>query len=248
MDILSNQTNFKSLSLKDLLDARDAYHWQLMNKTKVVGTAVGLYLIRKNDLWPNERDADPKPSKGKGKGKRTFENSEVRPYSWPCVIALVSDWVEATEFGSGGIDPDHMIPRTLYLPDGRAIPVCVVAVEPASPLAAAPADVHWPDSYIGGGCPVVAEVQGVERRASIGCLVSDGHKTYALTNRHVCGEPGAILKARVRGNLVEVGRASDKQLTRLPFTEVFPEFPGRRTYLTLDIGLIEVDEINDWTS
>ena len=243
MGVLDTQTNFKALSLKDLLDARDLYHWQLINKTAVVGTAIGLYLIRKNEPWPNDREPAPQ-----SKGIRTFENSEVRPNSWPCVLVFVSDWIDATEFGADGIDPTHMLPRTLYLPDGRCVPVCVVAVERATPVLGAPANVRWPDSYIGRGFPIVAEVQGEERCASIGCLVTDGHKTYALTNRHVCGEAGAMLRARVRGNLVEIGRSSAKQLTRKRFTEVFPEFAGRRTYLTLDIGLIEVNELNDWTS
>ena len=45
-----------------------------------------------------------------------------------------------------------------------------------------------------------------------------------------------------------VGHASDLQLARLPFREVYPEFPGGRTYTTLDIGLVEIDNISDWTS
>jgi hypothetical protein len=32
---------------------------------------------------------------------RTFENSEVRDYSWPCVLVLVDHWVGADEFGTG---------------------------------------------------------------------------------------------------------------------------------------------------
>lgn len=244
MDRLSSQTNFRSLSMKDLLEARDLYHWHLVNKPNVVGTAIGLYLIRRSDAWPSEGTAD---RTGKSHQPRTFANSHVRPYSWPSVIVLVRDWIAATQFGTE-LDADGLVPRTLYLPDGRAAPVCVVAVEPAAPVSGAPADVRWPDAYVGGGCPLVAEVQGSERTASVGCLVTDGHKIYALTNRHVAGEPGAVLKARVRGNLVEVGRSSAKQLTRLPFSEVFPEFPARRTFLTLDIGLVEVDSVGDWSS
>lgn len=246
MDVLANQINFRSLSLKDLLEARDLYHWHLVNKANVIGTAVGLYLIRKDEPWP--QDKDQAATRRHPKEIRTFDNSEVRPYSWPCILVLVRDWLAATKFGQGGIDPDHMVPRTLYLPDGRAAPVCVVAVEPAAPAAQAPADLRWPDTYIGGGFPIVAEVQGLERTASVGCLVTDGNKLFAMTSRHVCGDPGSPIKARLRGNLVDVGRASAKQLTREAFADVFPEFPGRRTYLTLDVGLIEVDEANDWSS
>ena len=34
----------------------------------------------------------------------------------------------------------------------------------------------------------------------------------------------------------------------MSFSEVFPEFPGRRTYLALDIGLVDVLSVNDWSS
>ncbi|OUL96315.1 S1/P1 Nuclease [Paraburkholderia hospita] len=250
MNPLSTQHNFQSLSLKDLLEARDLYHWHLSNKPNVVGTAVGLYLIRNDEPWPDQQrgangDAE---TRVKAKGVRTFDNSEVRPYSWPAVIVLVRDWVDTTEFGHGKVDPDHMVPRTLYMPDGRAVPVCVVAVEPTVPAASAPADARWPSTYIGGGCPLIADAQGIERTASVGCLVTDGHTTYALTNRHVCGEPGSPVKALLRGAVAEVGIASDRQLTREPFTVVFPEFAGSRSFLTLDIGLIEVHDANDWSS
>ena len=35
--------DFSSLSLKDLIEARDLYHFHLMDKANVVGTAIGLY-------------------------------------------------------------------------------------------------------------------------------------------------------------------------------------------------------------
>jgi hypothetical protein len=250
MNPLSTQHNFQSLSLKDLLEARDLYHWHLTNKANVVGTAVGLYLIRSDEPWPDQkpRANGRARTSAEGKGIRTFGNSEVRPYSWPAVIVLVRDWVDATEFGHGKVDPDHMVPRTLYMPDGRAVPVCVVAVEPTEAATHAPADARWPSTYIGGGCPLIADTQGIERTASVGCLVTDGHTTYALTNRHVCGEPGSPVKALLRGAVEEVGIASDRQLTREPFTSVFPEFAGSRSYLTLDVGLVEVHDANDWSS
>src|SRR5258707_745085 len=80
MSPLSAQQNFQSLSLKDLLEARDLYHWHLSNKANVVGTAVGLYLIRKSDSWPRDHAAADEDSSHHAKGIRTFENSEVRPY------------------------------------------------------------------------------------------------------------------------------------------------------------------------
>ncbi len=235
MDVLSGPMSFAGLSLKDLLAARDAYHWHLMNKANVVGTAVGLYLIRKDGV------AEDAP--------RTFANAEVRDNSWPCILVLVNDWKASTDFGGdGGLDPSHMVPRILYLADGRAAPVCVVLVTPGVAASAAPALEKWPESYIGGGCPIFATVQGETRRASVGCLVSDGHRTYALTNRHVAGEGGTVISASLRGNMTEVGVASEKALTRVAFNDVFPAFNLQRTFLTLDAGLVDVDVAADWTS
>lgn len=242
MDPLAQPVNFRSLSLKDLLDARDTYHWHLMNKANVVGTAVGAYLIRDGDGGAASH-----------KLPRTFENSSVRDISWPCVLVLVQDWVEASGFGAadGAFAPQDMVPKTLFMPDGRVVPVCVVQVSPVEARAgapSAPADVRWPDSMVGGGFPLVVEAQGERRQASVGCLVTDGHIIYALTNRHVCGRPGTPVSVQTRGGAAVVGHASDLQLARLPFRQVYPEFPGGRSYATLDIGLVEIDDINGWTS
>src|SRR5678815_5380802 len=96
-DILSTERNYRSLSIKDLLQARDLYHYHLLNKPNVVGTAVGLYLIRKDEPEPAEqvRRRGRKPKRRLGpKGERTLGNSEVREYSWPCVHAFVREWKE----------------------------------------------------------------------------------------------------------------------------------------------------------
>ncbi len=68
--LAQNSPNFRALSVRDLLDARDQYHYHLMNKTNVVGTAIGLYLFRKGDV------ATP-GAKKKAKGERRFDNSAV---------------------------------------------------------------------------------------------------------------------------------------------------------------------------
>ncbi|WOD20392.1 hypothetical protein [Paraburkholderia kirstenboschensis] len=79
MSPLSTQQNFPSLSLKDLLEARELYHWHLSNKANVVGTAVGLYLIRTDVPWPRDDAGSERSSAPLAKGIRTFDNSEVRP-------------------------------------------------------------------------------------------------------------------------------------------------------------------------
>src|SRR5262245_42811843 len=94
-DILSTEKNYRSLSLRDLLQARDLYHYHLLNKPNVVGTAVGLYLIRNDDPEPDERllrhGHKPKPER-RNKGERNLWNSRTREYSWPCVHAFVREW------------------------------------------------------------------------------------------------------------------------------------------------------------
>jgi hypothetical protein len=228
--------DYASLSLRDLLEARDLYHFHLMNCANVVGTAVGRYLIRKAGVPP--------------KARRTFANSEVHDNSWPCVLVLVSDWVDESEFRSDGgrLHPTDIVPTALYLPDGRKVPVCVVAVEQAVPAPAKIPDWVWPPSTLGPGFPVFVDVQGQERQASVGALVSDGHKLYGLTNRHVCGVEGEPIYAIVRSRPVLVGRTSAKQGTRVLFSEAYPDFPSRRTYVNLDVGLFELEDASMWTS
>ena len=55
METDTRSRKFHSLSLKDLVEARDQYHAHLINKRNVIATAVGRYLIRTDDPWPNER-------------------------------------------------------------------------------------------------------------------------------------------------------------------------------------------------
>jgi hypothetical protein len=250
-DLLEATQNVFALSVKDLLEARDLYHNHLLHKKNVVGTAIGLYFRRATDpksylnMSPRDRERDEQRSKG----ERTFENSSVKDSSWPCVLVFVSQWVRRSDFGTTKqLNPRHIIPPALYMPDGRVVPVCVMKVDPVSAQPAPLARLSWPTSMMGGGFPLVCEVQGQERVASVGCLVTDGHTTYALSNRHVTGPAGVRVFTELRGTRVEIGRSSRKQLTRLSFSEAYPQYPGRRTFLNVDVGLIEVSDVNDWTS
>ena len=181
--------DFASLSLKDLIEARDLYHFHLMSKANVIGTAIGLYLIRKEEAWPDAIGESVRPKK-KLTFPRTFNNSEVRDYSWPCIIVLVRRWIDEEEFGRQGKPaPWDSVPKRLYLPDGRAVPVCVVYAPPIpTDETTPPIATYRPSDTLGGGLPVQVEVQHEAHRATIGCLVSDGHTLFALTARHVCGE------------------------------------------------------------
>lgn len=251
-NVLGTDSNFKSLSLRDLLEARDLYHYHLMNKANVVGTAVGLYLIRHSDPEPDDvqvrlgRKRNPEKLKWT---PRTLENSGIRDYSWPCVHAFVSEWANPEEFRGGRkkLKPEDIVPKTLYLPDGRMIPVCVTLVKQGVAKHTDPI-FQWPGGLYGGGQPIQIETQQRRHTATAGCLVTDGHTTYALTNRHVSGDKREPVYVNAHGRMVEIGCGSERVLSRLPFTDVYPEFKGHRTYVNLDVGLIELNDVNEWTS
>jgi deazaflavin-dependent oxidoreductase (nitroreductase family) len=115
--------DFHALSLRDLADARDAYHIHLANLTNVVGTALGRYLIRRDD----PRFGDPNaPDPGWSKEPRRLDNSGITKWSWPCVLVFVRHWMEDVPDKK---DLDQVIPKRLYLPDGRQVPTCVVLTE-----------------------------------------------------------------------------------------------------------------------
>ena len=91
---------FSSLSLSDLLDARDAYHVHLSNLRNVVATGVGRYLINRKDWYATHPPDEPRPD---GHPRviepRTLGNSIIRSWSWPCVLVFVRSWEERRTLG-----------------------------------------------------------------------------------------------------------------------------------------------------
>lgn len=237
---LNPLNDFHSLSLPDLLEARDLYHLHLTERKGVIATAVGRYLIRHTDPYPGEEQR-------KGTGAKNLENTEIRSYSWPCVIVFVERWVEEKDLKIEGYKATDIVPKALHMPNGKVVPVCVVEA-PREPVRR-DGDVRaaFPKSFIGGGYPVIANVQGEQHMASIGCLVTDGHLTYALTNRHVAGEPGETLYTLLGGERTEIGHSSKKQLGRLLFKDIYTGWPGQNVYVNADVGLIEVKDKSQWT-
>jgi hypothetical protein len=112
------EAGFTHLSLTDLLAAREQYQVFLTRHPNVVATAVGRYLIRKPSVW--------KPGKKGTKPPRTLANSQIDPKtSWPCVLVFVEKWQSEKDLINSA-SPGAVVPKTLYLPDGRAVPVCIV--------------------------------------------------------------------------------------------------------------------------
>jgi hypothetical protein len=255
MDYLVSDRGFNDLSLADLLRARDQFHAHLIHKANVVGTAVGRYLIRTTDPYPQRGDAPPAPKPNKP--PRTIENSEVRDYSWPAVLVFVSEWVDDSAFGGDDQDAhvSDYVPKTIYLDDGRSVPVCVVLAPliTSAPPPIDPATLTFPSASasgprLSGGYPVYIDVQKGRHFASLGCLVTDGHTLYAMTSRHVTGEAGEELFTVAGGKRIRIGSTSAKQLGRIEFERAYESLTGKHVTINLDVGLIALDDQRLWNA
>jgi hypothetical protein len=247
------EENFNSLSLRDLLEAREAYHVHLVNMVNVVATAIGRYRVRKAIAAEKPRIAS-EAKYIKNAPPKTLQNTVVTRWSWPCILVFVKKWLTIEEMND---EPDQVVPRFLYLPDGKMVPTCVILATrkelPLPPLT----NLSFPGEIMGGGYPIVTEVQGQERISSVGCLVTDGHSVYALTNKHVVGEKKNIISSSeqprsiltfMNGKRLKIGSAHPKQIGKKLFSEVYNIWPGSRAYCTLDAGLIHIDDISYWTA
>ena len=232
--------NYNSLSIVDLLAARNFRHAELTGLKGVVGTAVGRYFIRKGDTPPGVLPVV------KGTGPKTLETSEIRSYSWPCVIVFVESWIEESQFAHGKTPIRNLIPDRIVLPDSRTVPVCVLEAPKVTYSTECNPNPIMPGNFIGGGYPVLCEVQEQQHFASVGCLLTDGHTVYALTNRHVAGKPGETVYALLEGRKQPIGKSSDKQLGRLTFESVYEGWSAKNVFLNLDIGLIELTDVTKW--
>ncbi len=252
MQAFPPKRDYSSLSVTDLLEARDAYHVHLAHLANVVATAIGRYRIRCGD-WSEDHPPNVPPPKGYKPPSfaRTLENSRVLPWSWPCVLVFVNDWVERGDFGSRSgksLYPDQMVPRALYLPDGRVIPTCVVKVTEQDAPLSREQKLSFPKSLIGGGNLLSSDVQGREHLGSVGFLVSDGNQIYALTNRHVTGEEGREVFSVFGETKVRVGVSDRRQIGKIPFAQAYEGWPGTHVLSNLDAGLVRVDDLSVWTT
>lgn len=238
--------DYSSLSVRDLIEARDAYHLHLSHLTNVTATAIGRYRIHRGDWYATHSPAEDRPADVHPVTEaKTLYNTVVMPWSWPCVMVFVDRWVDRADFARS---PDQMVPRALFLPDGRVIPTCTIVVERRDAPAATDDAPSFPNSLVGGGFLLTAQVQGVDHFGSVGCLVSDGRSTYALTNQHVAGRDGDEVATILRGTRVPVGVAAEHSIRKMPFSTVYPGWPGTQVVSNLDVGLVDVDDVSMWTS
>jgi hypothetical protein len=176
--------DFFSLSLTDLIEAREAYHVHLDSMEHIVATAIGRFRIRKTD----SDFKSPGKVEGYGKGgPRTFANSEILDWSWPCVLVLSDHWFTPQEMCD---HPYYAVPPYLFMPDGRVIPTCLIYLEPSPQQAPGIEQISFPSKTLGGGYTCFTESQQVQRAGTIGCLAKKEGALYALTCAHVAGAPG----------------------------------------------------------
>ena len=242
--------DFRSLSVAPLLDVRDAFHAQLLHYDNVVGTAIGLYRIRASDSDAVEFDDPHDLVQRRLEGQspdaepRTLENSVVRPWSWPCVLVFVDAWLTPDDIRER---PDAAVPPFLYH-GSIAAPTCVVLVTRDEVDRDPTIALDSPTDMLGGGRVLVSRAQGVDRVGSAGCIVRDGDTVYALTNQHVAGAVGQPVEGILRGKRTVIGKSHHKQVRRIAFSDIYPDFAGSRCYSNLDAGLVELSNIADWSA
>ena len=143
--------------------------------------------------------------------------------------------------------PEQVIPSFLFLADGRVIPTCVILAEHVSPSRTVDS-LTFPSRLIGGGYPILTDVQGQMHVGSLGCLVTDGDSTYALTNAHVTGEEGREVYTLVRGERRRVGLSDSREIGRIPLGSAYPGWSATGSQLNVDAGLIRLDELSTCTA
>jgi hypothetical protein len=241
---------YASLSITDLLDAREASHVHLTQMENVFATAIGLYRIREGDLdHTHYHPAGEAAAKERGKRAtaRTMENTIVQPWSWPCVLVFVKEWLKPADYHAAAVK-GQVIPPFIYLPDGRVIPTCVIQASLWGGTDTRLVGYQFTRQLMGGGYPLITKVQGQEHVGSVGCLVTDGVRHFALTNQHVAGEAGSDIFTLLQGDGRRIGTSARRSLRSLPFRKLYPGFPGESTRANLDAGLVDVDDLPDWTA
>ena len=168
--------DFHSLTIEDLLNARDQFHVHLAHKPNVFSTAIGLYLIRDED--PESRHegvSSMATARRQHAPERTLQNSSVQDKSWPCILVFVNKWATIEEMHTR---PEEVVPLFVYLSDGRMVPICVVLATSADLPPRSIPPTRLMDSMLGIGSPIFVDAQGMRRMGTAACLVSDGSDFY----------------------------------------------------------------------
>jgi hypothetical protein len=235
-------SDFHSLGVRDLLDARDQFHVHLAKKQNVFSTAIGRYLVRDSD--PDARQPNANQKRHRTSQPRTLLNSSVKPWSWPCILVFVKQWQTLKDLAS---NPDEVVPPFVYMPDGRTAPVCVVLAESDELPARTVDPARLASRSLGVGSPIFVDAQGMRRMGTIACLVSDGSDFYALTNAHLAGEVGRPVRALLRGIPEVVGTTEGtRNLQERTFSDIYPTLSGRDSVVNIDAAIVRLEDITRW--
>jgi hypothetical protein len=235
--------DFRSLGIKDLLDARDQFHVHLAHKANVFSTATGLYLVRTPESGAASRDVVSGNRKSNASA-RTLLNSEVKDWSWPCILVFVTKWQTLEDLRS---KPEEVIPPFVYMPDGRIIPICVVLVETSALPAREVAPSSLVTNTLSVGSPIYVDAQGMRRMGTVACMVSDGSDFYLLTNTHLAGQSGRPVRALINGVPQLVGTTlGTRNLTEKTFSDVYPKLPGRDSVVNIDAAIVRMEDATAW--
>ncbi|WP_148714726.1 hypothetical protein [Chitinolyticbacter meiyuanensis] len=228
-----------ALNLHDLLEARDHYYVHIANLPTVIGTAVGRYRIRQRDLNFSSPEFTPGDI---DLGPRTLDNSDFKPWSWPCVLVFVNEWLDKETIAR---HPELSVPPVLYLPDGRQVRTCPILVEKRQNNLPPAETTAFASDNFGPGFQVYVADQGSTRMGVASAIVEDGASAYALASRHLVADvdPGSAVFALPRGKRLDIGRVTSRAVDTLPLQEVYPGFAGRSSRLTLDAALVKLDSV-----
>ena len=208
-----------------------------MNKANVIGTAVGLYLIRDDEKWPQEGGFDQELMRTPGRlAIRTCANTP-----WPCIMVLVRESIKEEDFGKRDGPDLWTLSRSDYpFPMDASFPYVSCGRRQASDRDAATAADSEAEPSVRWRAAGLRERPAPIRIATVACLVSDGHIAYALTAR-TCAENQARSCRCCWRRFARIGVGTDKKL-RARCSRKSIRLPLRQTWLNLDVGLVRVDE------
>ncbi|MGO4479775.1 S1/P1 nuclease [Massilia sp. 2TAF26] len=233
-----------SLSVRDLLEARDQYHVHLANLPTVIGTAVGRYRIRLKDK--NFEDKNEESLSGE-LGPRTLLNSDVRDWSWPCVLVFVNRWLSLDELGK---HPERTVPPVLYLSDGRQVRTCPILVERRDTNRSSAEAARYGATKFGPNFQMFVDDQGATRLGVASAVVEDGACAYILANQHLTAgaDVGTGVYAYPRDKRSRVGHVTNRCVNSTALGAIYPGFSSRASELTLDACLVKLDNVTTTTS
>lgn len=233
-----------SLSVRDLLEARDQYHVHLANLPTVIGTAVGRYRIRREDK--NFKDKNQESRSGE-LGPRTLLNSDFRDWSWPCVLVFVNRWLSLEELGK---HPERTVPPVLYLSDGRQVRTCPILVERRDTNLAAAEAARYGATKFGPNFQMFVDDQGTRRLGIASAVVEDGACAYILANRHLTAgaDLGTEVYAYPRNKRSRIGHVTNRCVNSTALSAIYPGFGSHSSQLTLDACLVKLDNVTTTTS